>query len=422
MLSSEDNDRLTRVAPNTPMGRLLRMYWYPIAASAELAQTPVKPVKLLGESLVLYKDRQGQLGLVGDTCPHRRVNLAYGIPEHNGLRCPYHGWLYDGTGQCIEMPAEPADSMFKRKIKIAGYSVRELGGMVFAYLGPQPTPLLPRWELYSRDDVPKEIGFCVIPCNWLQIMENSVDPVHVEWLHRHFYNYVMERLGREEKCIPVPHEKIGFDVFEYGIIKRRVLEGDTEQDENWQVGHPVLFPNILVSGSARTTIHQIRVPMDDMQTLHVWYTCYFGRNVAEKVRPEGIPFYQVPVPQLDAAGLPQWNLVDNNGGQDIAMWITQGEIADRSVEHLGESDQGVILYRKLLSQELEKVERGEDPMCVFRDPGDNAPIRLRLEENKARRSMRAPRAGNASRYSPLLNELQSKGVDVGDILVGSRED
>jgi 5,5'-dehydrodivanillate O-demethylase len=253
-------------------------------------------------------------------------------------------------------------------------------------------------------------------------MENSVDPVHVEWLHRHFYNYVMARLGRDESCVPVRHEKIGFDLFEYGIIKRRVLQGDTEQDENWKVGHPLLFPNILVSGSSRTTVFQIRVPMDDTHTLHIWYSCYFSQLAAEKVPPEKIPFYQVPVPHLDRAGQPQWPLVDNNGGQDAAMWITQGETADRSLEHLGESDHGVILYRKLLNQELEKVESGEDPICVFRDPDNNASIKLHLEENKMRRSLRAPRAGNASRYSPLLNELQSKGVDVKGILVGSRED
>lgn len=103
MLTAKENERLTRVGPGTPMGTLLRRYWQPIAATAELADTPVKHVKLLGESLVLYRDRQGRLGLIGDTCPHRRASMLYGIPEHEGLRCPYHGWMFGGTGQCIKM-------------------------------------------------------------------------------------------------------------------------------------------------------------------------------------------------------------------------------------------------------------------------------------------------------------------------------
>src|SRR5688572_19805728 len=128
MLTAEDNQTLTQVGPGTAMGRLLRWYWHPIAAATQLDENPVLPVKLLGESLVLYRDRLGNLGLLSDTCAHRRVNLVFGIPEPEGLRCPYHGWLYDGTGQCLEMPAEPADSSFASRVKIEAYPVQELAG------------------------------------------------------------------------------------------------------------------------------------------------------------------------------------------------------------------------------------------------------------------------------------------------------
>ena len=125
-------------------------------------------------------------------------------------------------------------------------------GLIFAYLGPEPAPLLPRWELFVRDGVLRDIGAAIVPCNWLQIMENSLDPVHVEWLHQHFFNYVQERLGRTEfKGQPVSHKMINFREFEHGIIKTRMLEGETEENEDWQVGHPVLFPNILLSGSTQ---------------------------------------------------------------------------------------------------------------------------------------------------------------------------
>ena len=191
MLSAQENERLTRVGPGTPMGELMRRYWHPVAAVAELDAHPVKAVKLLGESLVLYRDLQGRLGLIGDTCPHRRISLAYGITETEGLRCPYHGWMFDQTGQCVEMPAEPADSTFPCRVKIDGYPVEELGGLIFAYLGPEPVPLVPRWDLLVMDGIWRDIGVTEIPCNWLQCMENSLDPVHTEWLHGRYYDFVM---------------------------------------------------------------------------------------------------------------------------------------------------------------------------------------------------------------------------------------
>jgi 5,5'-dehydrodivanillate O-demethylase len=409
MLNQEENALLTQVGRGTPMGDLLRRYWYPVAASSELIDRPVKAVKILGESLVLYRDKQGRPGLVGPQCAHRRMSMMLGIPDNEGLRCAYHGWLYDKDGKCLEQPYEQTEdpnSKFKDRVTIPAYSVQELGGLVFAYLGPKPAPLLPRWELFVRDGVLRDIGSAVVPCNWLQIMENSLDPVHVEWLHQHFYNHVLERLGRNDfKGNPVKHQKIAFRVFEYGIIKNRLLEGETEDNEDWQVGHPVLFPNILLSGSTNRPTFQIRIPVDDTHTRHIWYTCYPGDN--SKAPQEVIPYYEVPVPGVDSHGEPEWSLLDNNSGEDMAAWITQGEIADRSEEKLGLSDKGIILYRQLLKQEMEKSQRGEDPMNVFRDPAKNAYIKLSLEDAKLNSgSFRSGprRQGGATKYSPILNE------------------
>src|SRR5437016_200555 len=131
------------------MVSLLRHYWQPIAAQAELQQDPVKPVRLLGESLVLFRDRSGHLGLVGESCMHRGTSLAYGIPESAGLRCAYHGWLYAPDGRCIEQPAEPSDRQFADRIQATAYPVRELGGLVFAYLGPDPAPAVPRYNVLA---------------------------------------------------------------------------------------------------------------------------------------------------------------------------------------------------------------------------------------------------------------------------------
>ncbi len=138
MLSQEVNDRYTRVGPGTPTGELMRRYWHPIAAKAELDDRPTKSVRILGEDLVLYKDRSGTYGLIDRLCPHRRVDLSYGIPEEQGLRCMYHGWMYDETGQCIEQPFEETvhpDGRFKEKVKIRAYPVKALGGLLFTWAG-----------------------------------------------------------------------------------------------------------------------------------------------------------------------------------------------------------------------------------------------------------------------------------------------
>ncbi len=140
MLSVETNERLTRVGPGTPMGALMRRYWQPIRPLAQLLDEDVMKVRILGEDLVLFRSLKSELGLIGDHCAHRRTGLEYGIPDEGGLRCCYHGWLYDTSGQCIETPLEAPDSTFKERVKITGYPAQELGGLVWAYLGPAPAP------------------------------------------------------------------------------------------------------------------------------------------------------------------------------------------------------------------------------------------------------------------------------------------
>ena len=242
---------------------------------ARLARRPTKEVTILGEELVLYKDRSGTLGLIGRRCPHRRVSLVYGVPEDDGLRCQYHGWKFDQTGQCTEEPFEDTvnpQARFRDRISLPGYPVQELGGLVFAYLGPQPAPLLPRWAPLTWEEAVHDIAITVLPCNWLQCQENSLDPVHTEWLHGHYGDWVREFLhvdnsGRHGgRCA---HQKIRFRPFKYGIIKNRLVEGADETHDDWVIGHPILFPNILLVGSPERATLQFRVPIDDEHTFHV---------------------------------------------------------------------------------------------------------------------------------------------------------
>jgi len=274
MLTKEMNDRITRVGRGTPMGELMRRYWQPIAGSVQLSEeNPTKEIRLLGEDLVLFRSGAGKLGLIEPSCPHRKANLSYGVPEPEGIRCAYHGWLFDEQGNCVDQPSEPAGSRFKDKVKIKAYKVEELGGIIFGYLGPEPAPLLPRWDALAWDGV-RQVQIIELPCNWLQCQENSLDPLHFQWLHRYFGGYMMNRLKPPEERDAwnaitsgkgQDHKKIGFEITDYGVIKRRLVGDETEDDEFWRIGHPVLFPNILRVAKGM----QFRTPIDDYNTLHV---------------------------------------------------------------------------------------------------------------------------------------------------------
>ena len=410
MLSTAQNERLTRVGPATPMGELMRRYWHPIAAVGELDERPTKPVRLLGEDLVLYRDKSGTLGLIDRFCPHRRVDLSYGIPEEHGLRCMYHGWMMDETGQCIEQPFEETvhpDGRFKEKVKIAGYPVQELAGLVFAYLGPAPTPLLPRWEPLVAENAACDIAITKLPCNWLQCQENSLDPVHTEWLHSYMTNYVQKLAGVPEddlRPISSPHERISFDVFEHGIIKRRILRGLDENHDLWKVGHPILFPNILQVGSPQRITLQFRVPVDDENTLHI--SIYIFRAAPGAVVPKQapVPYYYNPLIGDDGRFI-----VDIQFNQDYMAWVTQGTVARRDLEKLGESDKGIILFRKMLNEQMGVIEDGGDPMNVFRGESGEA-ITLPVEPsrgfvNGAPSKYRPQEAGPTTAYADVERVL-----------------
>src|SRR5579883_27279 len=372
--TQEQNERLTRVGPGTPMGNLLRRYWKVVGFATELEREPVQRVRLLGEDLTLFRTERGEYGLIGDVCPHRCMSMEYGIPAEDGLRCAYHGWLWAPDGRCLEQPFEETvnpEARFKDKVRIASYPVQELGGMVWAYLGPQPAPLLPRWDLLAREDLHASAEVHDLPCNWLQCMDNSLDPTHFEHLHAVYGNYVLKKLGRKPSLFPAKHVKIAFDKFEYGIYKRRLLEGEPETIDDWQIGHPVLFPNILAVGEESRPRFQIRVPVDDTHTMHIWYRttpCQPGARGPMRVKRSS-PFNEDG--KIIADTIPY---------QDMAAWIGQGPISPRHREHLGAGDVGVIMYHKMLVEEMEKVERREDPLGTIRDAAANEPyIRIRRE-------------------------------------------
>jgi len=370
MLTREENELLTQVSRGTPCGELLRRYWHPVAAAAELTEEkPIRAVKILGEELVVYRDKKGNFGLVGEHCPHRSASLAYGRVDEEGIRCPYHGWKFDCTGRCLEQPAEPAGSTFKDRIKHVAYPVQCLGGLIYAYLGPAPTPLLPRWDVlvweHGRRWIVKD---SLIDCNWLQAMENSVDPAHLFWLHGD-----TAHLGPRVKKYAENHE---FIRFEYGIKKRRTTlplatGGKPEVDE-----HPLLFPSILrhvatdKSGKGHRHNLQIRVPVDDT------HTQVFRVNFVPHDTERSLPDAAVPLRLAQLKFGPREYDMTLVSAQDSMAWETQGPLTDRTREHLGIEDEGVIELRKMLREQIDRVQHGLEPLGVIRDPTKNRLIDL----------------------------------------------
>jgi 5,5'-dehydrodivanillate O-demethylase len=360
VLTQEQNEALMQVGVGTPMGDLLRHYWLPIAAVEELEDNPMKPVRLLGEDLVLYKDLSGHYGLVDRHCPHRRADMSYGWVEECGIRCNYHGWKFDESGACVHQPFEEIahpDAKFKDRVKIKAYRVEPTAGLLWAYMGPDPAPLVPNWEPFTWKHGFKQIVFTEITCNWFQCAENNIDPVHFEWLHTNWSKQLKNQRGGPK---PPTHLKVRFNEFDYGFQYQRQLEGMTDDDELWTIGRVNLWPNCLFTGNH----FEWRVPVDDNTTLSVGW--FFSR-VPEEMEPfeqQKIPYWYGPLVDEKTG---RW-ISTHVMNQDFIAWVGQGTIADRTQEHLGESDRGIIQYRRRLLEEAENIKQGEQPKAQVRDP------------------------------------------------------
>ncbi len=357
MLTREENERLTRVGPGTPGGELLRRYWHPVAAAQELSdERPTRFVRVLGEDLVLFKDKGGNVGLIQDHCAHRGASLLYGRVEERGISCAYHGWLYDTKGDCLETPAEPSDSKFHLTVKMRAYPVQDFAGLYWAYLGPLPAPALPKYDVWSNPDGIKKIDmYPRLDCNWLQAMENSVDPAHLQILHQDSNG---RKAGNSTRGLTDTVANFEFFEVPYGVIKKRTYK-DGRVDQ-----HPVIFPNILRVGN----VAQIRVAIDDTHT-----NIYFIRFVPNELVQENdeIPAvrYVAPFKTPPDALHPYTHFrMDLTLGQDHMAWETQGPIADREHERLATTDRGIAMWREIVKREIDKVQDGQDPLGVLRDP------------------------------------------------------
>jgi len=401
MLTKSENDALTRVGPGTPAGEMLRRYWHVAAAAVDLsAERPVKAIRLLGEDLVLFQmppspgEREPRYGLVGERCPHRLTSLAYGTVDCEGIRCIYHGWKFDPGGACLEQPAEGPQSTFKDRVHHRAYPVRKLAGLLFAYLGPLPAPELPRWDVLVRTDGRRwGVIESVIDCNWLQAMENSVDPSHLYWLHGTLGTRALP-VGEQRYAalgLTSEYDEINeFERCEYGIMKRRITPNRTAGEPPETEQHPLVFPNILrlVPSLASIMKHRataalsdderrlryvhamdFRTPIDDTHTME-HRICFLSSDAHVETDADP-PFERCPF--KDEAGNYQLEFIP---AQDVLAWEAQGEIVDRTQEHLGVADRGIVMLRKMVREQIDIVQQGGDPIGVIRDPSTNVMIDL----------------------------------------------
>jgi len=377
-LNTEDAKILSEIDAGTPMGDLLRRYWWPVALTSEVSNPDSAPIRIriLGEKLILFRDTNGKLGLLEEFCPHRRVSLFYGRNEQCGIRCGYHGWKFDVDGNCVEVPFEKNNPAFAQKIKIKSYPAVQLGKAIWAYLGDtSQQPPLPGWDVCNLPEDHTYISKSMQDCHWLQALEGNIDPEHVLFLHRGdlFAEPHFDGIGDHHPVYDVRET-------EFGIVNG-VRRDARDNQYFWRV-NPWVLPSYIgvavryggpVSG-------RFWVPIDDKTTM-VWTTDHhptrpfsesevagFNRSVHVK----NIPGTDIPVAnksneyQIDrenqamghtATGIQTIQL------QDRSLQESMGYLVDRTKENLCGSDNAIIIARKMLLKAAKSNSKppGQDP-------------------------------------------------------------
>jgi phenylpropionate dioxygenase-like ring-hydroxylating dioxygenase large terminal subunit len=391
MLSQADNSLITQTGPGTPGGDLLRRYWQPVALSEELPQgsAPIA-LKVMGEELTAFRDEQGRVGLLGLHCPHRAADLSYGRVEDGGLRCLYHGWLFDISGQCLEQPGEPVGSNFKEKVRQTSYPVQEKAGMLFAYMGPGEPPLLPNYSFLRGPDENSYVCKYLHNCNYLQGNEGNIDPAHLSYLHR-LFNKPSSDPASTSKMIPSGTKVSSNSLFQqdvaptieaqstdFGVRIYSVREVEDKQ-------HYVRITNFVLPNAFAIPFQGgWHVPIDD--------THHWKYQIMRREAPLNMDEFIDARAKVVTPDYKHIRNASNRYGQDrqemqtrsfLGMgeafqthdnWATESEgpIQDRTIEHLAYGDQAIIAARRMILGAIRQVQEGEEPPNVVRKLADNA--------------------------------------------------
>ncbi|MSP38712.1 MAG: hypothetical protein EXR70_09505 [Deltaproteobacteria bacterium] len=393
MISSEENQLLTQSGPNTPCGEMMRRYWQPVALAEELplGGAPVK-VKILGEELVLFRDDQGRPGLIGLHCAHRGTDLSYGRVEDGGLRCLYHGWLYDICGRVLDQPGEPGGGANKAAIRHRAHPCQESGGVIFTYMGPGEPPLLPNYEFLTAPPERRTVVKAFYECNYLQGNEGNIDPVHLSFLHQYLSEAQVARLRVVQSVNATDNTLLGKDVApnievevtDYGL--RIYTLRAASADKRYLRVTNFVMPNLAAFGGSTVgdgyAVHW-HVPVNDHS--HWKYIFAFSRDkeLDEFLRTRS---------RLDLGA--DYRLTRNGANryeQDRASMKThtftgmginfqvhdafatesQGQVQNRTAENPVLSDKAIIGARKLILNAIKDVQQGRDPQHVVRDAQAN---------------------------------------------------
>lgn len=393
MTTAEENKLLTETGPGTPGGKLMRRYWQPIAKSSELPEgsAPV-PIRIMSEDLVMFRDDQGRVGLVQRKCPHRRADLSYGRIEDGGLRCLYHGWLYNVHGKCLQTPAEPDDSNLKDGVPMTAYPCVEVSGLIFTYMGEGEPPVFPDYEFLKYNELQRNLTKTYLDCNWLQALEGNIDPSHLSYLHR-----PVDQVDRRN----VPGSNLSADQF---------YKGDRKPDIDWEPAHfgiriysvrkagddqkYVRITNFLMPNKAAIVGNEGRIgegysvnwhtPIDD--THHIRFDIGFNRKkplnkdaYARRAHGEVTEDGYLTRNQANRYRQNREEMKTQTftgmGGYFIAhdsfAVETAGPIHDRSLEYLGTTDVIIVQARRQLLQGMAAIERGEKPLHDLRSASEN---------------------------------------------------
>lgn len=402
-MKAEQNELITRIGPGTACGAVLRSYWQPVALVDEfdpaldprMAQRPVKAIRALGQDLVLFKDAQGQWGLLDRDCPHRGADLSFGRNEGDGLRCPFHGWKFDVQGRCLETPAEPTGSKLCERVRQRSYPVLEKSGILFAWFGEEgKAPPFPAFDCFTA---PASHTFAfkgLWQCNWLQAFEVGIDPAHPSFLHRFLQDAPLDAIGENAagkqfrsasagdadgqrwpmtRIMREFHQpEISFEAVPWGL-QLTALRPMTPELTHVRITNAIFPHTFVIPLSETLTITQMHLPVDDTHTY--WYsifTSFAGPVDKEAMRNQRLQFIAPPDYVPKAGRHNNWGFNPDEqrtttflgmGEEDINVhdqWAVEsmGPIQDRTREHLGTSDKVIMANRRMLLKAIETVQAG----------------------------------------------------------------
>lgn len=394
---AQEDEELTHVGPRTPGGEYLRRFWHPVAFSSDLAELPIR-LRILGEDLVLFRDRQGRVGLLELHCAHRGTSLEFGLVSDRGIRCCYHGWLYDVEGRILEMPGEPPGSTLNARLCHGAYPTREYKGLIFTYMGPPtecpPFPILDTFELpgYRLSLWPKYFW----PCNWLQINDNNVDPVHTVFLHTRVSG---PQFAKEFGELPhMEWQETGIGLIY--IAARRL------GDYVWVRINDTIFPathqpppEVEFTATEQVFTRPLmtiwRVPVDNTNTMSIGFMRVpesTPLDVEEQIRA-ATAATQLPGRPYEERQRQPGDYEAHTGARAIAV---------HGLEHLATTDRGVIVMRRLLRDAIRSVKAGQRVEAIARKEGE---VVRTLAQNTV---VRVPPAETPEADRALLREIGRK--------------